>query len=118
MTHTFNVEIADTPEEQTRGFMFREHIPSDEGMLFAFEQPRIATIWMKNTSVPLDIIFVRENGHILKIEHGAKPYSLRTASSEAPVAAVIEIAGGKVRELGIGPGDLVKHGFFGTADAE
>ena len=115
-SHTFNIEVADTLKEQARGLMYRETMPEDQGMLFEFEEPKIATIWMKNTPLPLDILFVRSNGKILKIEHLAKPYSLRSASSEAVVAAVVELNGGRARELGIMPGDVVKHEFFGTAE--
>ena len=113
-THTFNVEVADTLEEQAQGYMYRESVAPDEGMLFEFEEPKIATIWMKNTPIPLDIIFVRSNGRILKIEHNAQPYKLRSASSEATVAAVLELAGGRAEDLGILPGDIIMHEFFGT----
>ena len=115
-SHSFNVEIADTSEEQARGLMYREDLPADQGMLFAFEEPKIATIWMKNTPITLDLLFVRENGKILKIEHFAQPYSLRSASSEAVVAAVVELNGGRARDLGIMPGDIVKHPFFGNTE--
>ncbi|WP_371397738.1 DUF192 domain-containing protein [Fretibacter rubidus] len=114
---TFMVEIADTLEKQARGYMWREEIPLDTGMLFEFERPKVATIWMKNTPSPLDIIFVRSNGRILKIEHNAQPYTLRSASSEAPIAAVLELAAGRSMDLGIKPGDLVAHEFFGTENA-
>ncbi|MGB0907393.1 MAG: DUF192 domain-containing protein [Maricaulaceae bacterium] len=113
----FDIEVADTLAEQARGMMYRDDVPVDTGMLFEFAEPKIATIWMKNTGIPLDILFVRSNGTILKIEHSHKPYTLRTASSEAPVAAVVELAGGRSLELGIQPGDLVKHEFFGTENA-
>jgi len=113
----FMVEIADTPEKQNRGYMYREDIPLDTGMLFEFERPKVATIWMKNTPSSLDIIFIRTNGKILKIEHSAAPYTLRSASSEAPVAAVLELAGGRSLDLGIKPGDIVAHEFFGTENA-
>ena len=112
----FEVEVADTLPEQAQGMMWRESVPEMTGMLFEFEEPKVATIWMKNTPVPLDILFVRANGRILKIEHSAQPYKLRSASSEAPVAAVVELAGGASEELGILPGDLVRHAFFGTAE--
>ncbi len=111
-THTFKIEVADTREEQRHGYMFKESLPGDEGMLFAFEKSEVQTIWMKNTPIPLDVLFVRKNGKILKIEHSHQPYTLRSASSEAPVAAVVEIIGGRARELGIEPGDVVKHRFF------
>ena len=113
-SHTFQIERAITLDQQARGMMFRETMDPDSGMLFEFEEPKIATIWMKNTPLPLDIIFVRSNGKILKIEHMAQPYKLRSASSEAIVAAVLELQGGRSKELGIMPGDLVRHEFFGT----
>jgi len=110
--HQFNVEIADTSEERARGYMYRDVIGPTDGMLFEFERVEMAGIYMKNTSVFLDILFVRPNGRILKIEHSAKPYSLRTMTSEAPVAAVLEIAGGQAHSLGIKPGDRIEHEFF------
>lgn len=116
-THNFNVEIADTPEKQTRGLMYRDVVAPDAGMLFEYDGQGVLSIWMKNTGVPLDVIFIRKNGKILKIEHSATPYSLRSISSEATVAAVLELAGGRALELGIMPGDVVKHGFFGTEDS-
>jgi uncharacterized membrane protein (UPF0127 family) len=113
-THTFQIERAITLDQQARGMMFRETMDPDSGMLFEFAEPKIATIWMKNTPLPLDILFVRSNGKILKIEHMAQPYKLRSASSEAIVAAVLELQGGRSKELGIMPGDLIQHEFFGT----
>ena len=113
-THEFMVERAVSLDQQARGMMFRETMGADTGMIFEFDEPKVATIWMKNTSIPLDILFVRSNGRILKIEHMAQPYKLRSASSEAVVASVVELQGGRSRDLGIMPGDLVKHEFFGT----
>jgi len=84
-SHTFSIERAVSLDQQARGMMFRETMEADSGMLFEFDEPKIATIWMKNTPLPLDIIFVRSNGKILKIEHMAQPYKLRSASSEAIV---------------------------------
>lgn len=114
-SHSFNIEVADNQAELTRGMMFRDTVPNDQGMLFEFGESRVVSIWMKNTSVFLDVIFVRADGRILKIEHSAKPYSLRSMTSEAPVTGVIEIAGGQANALGIRPGDLVQHSYFGTA---
>lgn len=110
--HDFKVEIADTQAERNRGLMFRDVLAPKNGMLFQFERQQVASIWMKNTSIFLDVLFVRADGRILKIEHSAKPYSLRSMTSEAPVAAVLELAGGQVNALGIKPGDRVKHSFF------
>jgi len=101
-------------DQQARGMMFRESMGADTGMIFEFADPKVATIWMKNTSIPLDILFVRSNGKILKIEHSHQPYTLRSASSEAVVAAVVELKGGESKARGIRPGDTVKHSFFGN----
>ena len=110
--HKFNVEEAKTLDQQARGMMFREQMAADTGMIFEFAEPKVATIWMKNTAIPLDILFVRSNGKILKIEHSHQPYTLRSASSEAVVAAVVELRGGVSKELGIRPGDVIEHPFF------
>ncbi len=112
--HVFNIEVADTQQELGRGMMYRKAVPPNEGMLFEFGEERIVSIWMKNTSVFLDVIFVRADGRILKIEHSAKPFSLRSMSSEAPVTAVFEIAGGQANALGIRPGDVLQHSYFST----
>jgi len=113
-SHQFNVEVADTREEQARGYMFRDVVAPTEGMLFEFGGNETRSIWMKNTSVFLDILFVRADGRISKIEHSAQPYSLRSITSEAPVKAVLELAGGQANQLGIRPGDLVEHDFFAS----
>jgi len=113
--HVFSIEVADTQPELSRGMMYRETVPVNEGMLFEFGEERIASIWMKNTSVYLDVIFVRADGRILKIEHSAKPFSLRSMTSEAPVTAVFEIAGGQANALGIRPGDILQHNYFTSA---
>jgi uncharacterized membrane protein (UPF0127 family) len=113
-THEFLVEEAKTLDQQARGMMWRDSMGDNEGMIFEFEEPKVATIWMKNTAIPLDILFVRSNGKILKIEHMAQPYKLRSASSEAVIASVVELKGGRALELGIKPGDTVKHPFFGS----
>ncbi len=111
-SHTFMVEEAKTLAQQARGMMYREQMDADTGMIFEFKEPKVATIWMKNTAIPLDILFVRSNGKILKIEHSHQPYTLRSASSEAVVAAVVELKGGRSKELGIRPGDEIDHPFF------
>ena len=114
--HTFQVEVADTLPEQRQGLMYREELDQDAGMLFEYEEPLVASIWMKNTPLPLDILFVRSNGRILKIEHNAQPYKLRSISSEGTIQAVLELNGGRAEDLGILPGDIVRHEFFGTAE--
>ena len=111
-THNFLVEVADTDAKQAQGLMFRSNLAADAGMLFEFAEPKVATIWMKNTEISLDLVFIRSNGKIVKIEHGAQPQSLRSASSEVIVAAVLELPAGRAQDLGISPGDVVSHSFF------
>lgn len=105
--HGFSIEVARTPEEQERGLMFRKSLPADGGMIFPMVPPREASFWMKNTLIPLDMIFVRSDGSIARIAANTEPYSLTPVSSLEPVAAVLEIAGGRAAELGIAEGDHV-----------
>jgi len=106
--HRFTVEVARTPEEQATGLMYRANLAPKRGMIFPFEAPREASFWMKNTLIPLDIIFVRADGSIANIEANTVPLSLQPVYSDGPVAAVLEIAGGRSAELGIKAGDKVK----------
>lgn len=105
--HVFNVEVARTGDEQERGLMFRASIPADGGMLFPFPVPRVASFWMKNTPASLDMIFIRPDGSIARIAQNTVPYSLAPVTSGEPVRAVLEIAGGRAAQLGIGEGDKV-----------
>ncbi|HYC94859.1 MAG TPA: DUF192 domain-containing protein [Sphingomicrobium sp.] len=107
-THRFTVEVARTAEEQRVGLMNRQQLAPDRGMIFPFEDERIASFWMKNTLIPLDIIFVRADGSITNIEANTVPLSEEPVMSYEPVRAVLEIAGGRSAELGIKPGDRVK----------
>lgn len=106
-SHKFRVEVARTPEQQERGLMFRQKLGPDEGMIFPMSPPRFASFWMKNTVIPLDIIFVRADGSIARIAAMTTPYSLDPVSSGEPVAAVLEIAGGRAAQLGIAEDDKV-----------
>jgi uncharacterized protein len=106
--HRFTVEVAATPEQQTMGLMYRNKLGPDRGMIFPFDQPRDASFWMRNTLIPLDMIFVRADGSIANIEANTVPYSEEPVHSAGPVAAVLEIAGGRSAELGIKAGDTVK----------
>jgi len=106
-THRFIAEVARTPEEQATGLMNRSNLAPDRGMIFPFDTPREASFWMKNTLIPLDIIFVRTDGRIANIEANTVPLSLDPVLSAGPVGAVLEIAGGRSAELGIKPGDHV-----------
>lgn len=106
--HSFTVEVANTAEEQARGLMFRKELAPDKGMLFPFAQERMASFWMKNTIIPLDIIFIRGDGSIESIAANTTPYSLDSVESGEPVVAVLELAGGRAAELAIKPGDMVE----------
>ena len=105
--HRFVVEVAATPEEQAYGLMNRSSLAPDRGMIFPMDPPRDARFWMKNTLIPLDIIFIRPDGTIANIAANTVPMSLDPVPSEGPVKAVLEIAGGRAAELGIAPGDTV-----------
>jgi uncharacterized protein len=106
-TRRYVVEIAETPPQQTKGMMFRTELADDKGMLFPFREPRMASFWMKNTVIPLDIIFIRSDGLIENIGENAIPYSTDTVESTGPVTAVLELRGGLTSELGIAAGDKV-----------
>ena len=110
--HAFVVEVAKTSAEQERGLMYRTNIPKDGGMIFApyppeGGAPREATFWMKNTPSSLDIIFIRVDGTIAHIAENAVPFSEDKIPSGEPVAAVLELNGGRAAELGIAEGDKV-----------
>ena len=105
--HRFTIEVARTPEEQARGLMFRKSLPADGGMIFPMTPPREASFWMKNTLIPLDMIFVRVDGSIARIAANTEPHSLTPVSSLEPVAAVLELGGGRAAALGIVEGDRV-----------
>jgi uncharacterized protein len=113
--HKFAVEVATTPEQMEQGLMFRNSLAPDAGMLFDFKAPQPAMMWMKNTLIPLDMLFVDARGQIVNIHERAVPGSLETIGSGAPVRAVIELNGGTVARLGIKPGDRVVYPIFGNA---
>ncbi|TGY87958.1 DUF192 domain-containing protein [Marinicauda algicola] len=114
---SFTVEIAATEPARQRGLMWREELAPDAGMLFDFATVRPVSIWMRNTLIPLDIIYIRQDGTIAKIIAHAQPLSERQLLSGVPVRSVLEINAGRAAELGIEPGDLVRHAWFGTAQA-
>ncbi|HEX6859537.1 MAG TPA: DUF192 domain-containing protein [Caulobacteraceae bacterium] len=108
----FRVEIADEPAERERGLMFRSVMADDEGMLFDFHKPQPLAFWMKNTLIPLDMIFIGADGRIINIAENTRPYSLDPVPSAGPALAVLEIGGGLSAEMGIRPGDKVLHRIF------
>jgi uncharacterized protein len=105
--HNFTVEVARTPEQQAQGLMFRQSLAPDRGMIFLYEPAQPASFWMKNTLIPLDMLFIRPDGRIARIAENTVPLSLEPVPSLEPVSAVLEIAGGRARELGIREGDKV-----------
>lgn len=108
----FNVEIADDDAERERGLMFRKSLSDNHGMLFEFEQSAEQHFWMQNTLIPLDMIFIAPDGHIVSISKMAKPLSQDNESSTGPAIGVLEIRGGLADQDGIKPGDMVRHRFF------
>jgi uncharacterized membrane protein (UPF0127 family) len=105
----FTVWLADTPQRQAQGLMFVRSLPELRGMLFVHPSPQPISMWMKNTYIPLDMVFIDSKGRIQQIVEQTKPHSLDLIRSTAPALAVLEIAGGEAKRLGIHPGQLVTH---------
>lgn len=103
----FIIEVARTPDQQERGLMCRSHLDLNKGMIFPMEPPHPAAFWMKNTMIPLDIIFITPEGRIESIRHNARPYDLTPLASGGSVNAVLELAGGAADRLNIREGDKV-----------
>jgi uncharacterized membrane protein (UPF0127 family) len=114
--HRFAVELAVTPQQRAQGLMFRERMPAEAGMLFLYPAPQMISMWMKNTLIPLDMLFIAEDGRIIHIAERAVPGSLATFSSGQPARAVLELNGGTAARLNIAPGDRVLYETFGTAE--
>ncbi len=115
--HEFTVQLAVTPEQRAQGLMYRRSMAADAGMLFDFGQRAgRASMWMKNTYIPLDMLFIRADGEIESIATRTVPHSLESVSSRGPVRGVLELNGGTAARLGIAPGDVVEHEIFGSAD--
>lgn len=107
-THRLQVEVAGTPAEQAKGLMFRTEMGANEGMIFPFNPAKKASFWMKNTVIPLDLVFIDGAGRVESVAARAVPYSLEPINSRGDVAAVLEINGGRAAELGIAPGAQVR----------
>jgi uncharacterized membrane protein (UPF0127 family) len=112
--HPFTVELAVTPEEKAKGLMFRRELPEGRGMLFDFRTEQEITMWMQNTYISLDMIFIRADGRILRIAENTEPLSTRIVPSGGPARAVLEVIAGTSRKLGLAAGDRVIHPMFGT----
>ncbi len=107
--YVFTVEIADTPEETSRGLMFRQELAPDAGMLFDFEQEKPVAFWMQNTFIPLDMVFIGADGTVKTIHVNARPLDTTSIPSGEPVRFVLEIPGGRSEEIGLAVGDKLEH---------
>jgi hypothetical protein len=110
--HSFAVELATTDAERSKGLMYRRELPEGRGMLFDFQRDQDVSMWMQNTYISLDMIFIRSDGRILRIAENTTPLSTRVITSGGPVRAVLEVIGGTARKYGIAPGDRVAHPIF------
>jgi uncharacterized membrane protein (UPF0127 family) len=111
-TFHFKVEIADTDATREKGLMFRKALAADKGMLFDFKAPRLVAFWMKNTPIPLDMLFIAADGHVVSIARDAVPLSEVPVPSGGEVLGVLELRGGRASEIGAQPGDRVRERIF------
>ena len=114
-THRFQVEVADTQEKRSLGLMHRRSMPANTGMLFNFKSDEPVAMWMRNTIIPLDMLFIAKDGRIVNIAERTVPFSETGIPSKGPVRAVLELNAGTVSRLGIKPGDRVSHPIFADA---
>ena len=110
--HAFQVEVMRTPDQRARGLMHRNYMPADRGMLFDFGATEPVAMWMQNTYISLDMLFIRADGTVARIAERAEPLSTRTIPSGEPVLSVLELNAGIAEKLGIRPGDKVEHPLF------
>jgi len=110
--HPFSVEIVDNDADRAKGLMYRKELPEGKGMLFDFQREQEVSFWMQNTYIPLDMLFIRGDGTILRIAENTEPLSTRMIPSGGPVRGVLEVIGGTARKFGIAPGDRVAHPMF------
>lgn len=110
--HKFQVEVANNDETRQKGLMFRTTMPFDQGMIFDFQRSLPVAMWMKNTYISLDMLFIRADGTIARIAENTKPLSTEVIPSGEPVLSVLELVGGVTAKLGIKPGDRVEHPLF------
>jgi hypothetical protein len=108
----FSVEVADTPASRERGLMFRRRLAADRGMLFDFKTPQIVAFWMKNTLIPLDMLFIGADGRVVTVAREAKPMDQTPIPSGSEVLAVLELKGGRAGQIDVQPGDKVRASIF------
>ena len=114
--HEFIVEIAVTDRQHAQGLMFRQSLAKNAGMLFDYKVPTSITMWMKNTFIPLDMIFIGNDGRVINVVQRAIPFSENVISSPGKARGVLEVNGGTASRLGIMPGDKILHGIFGNME--
>lgn len=112
--HAFKIELAITQDEMAKGLMFREKLEEGAGMLFIHNRVQEVSMWMKNTKIPLDMLFIDNSGKILHIVENARPFEEKMISSRYPVRAVLELAAGEVAKRGIAVGDTAFNSYFGN----
>jgi hypothetical protein len=110
-----DVEVTETPEEKAQGLMFRTRMADTSGMLFFYDTPQEITMWMRNTYIPLDMVFIRADGTVHRIEARTEPLSEDIIASRGDVVACLELAGGAAERLGLKVGDRVEHRLFKAA---
>jgi len=114
-TYDFRVEIADSRNSRTQGLMFRRSMGKREGMLFFYDEEQPISMWMRNTYIPLDMIFIRQDGRVHRIEADTEPFSERIIASGDRVLSVLEVNAGTAADIGLKPGDEVRHARFKPA---
>ena len=107
--HKFQVELAISQAEKNKGLMYRQVLPRNQGMLFLYDEPKIVEMWMKNTYIPLDIVFIDDKGNIINIAKNTQPHSLKVIASHSAAIAALELNAGTTSELSIQKGDKVLH---------
>ena len=114
-THRFTVEVADNDQRRALGLMHRESMPADHGMVFDFKQDQPVAMWMRNTRIPLDMLFIDRDGRVVNIHARAVPFDETSIHSDGPVRGVLELNGGTAARLGLKAGDVVRHAIFRNA---
>lgn len=114
--HRYNVEVADTTAKRAKGLMFRRSLPKTGGMIFLYDQPQVLGMWMRNTYIPLDMVFINDDGKVHRVETNTEPFSTDIISSEGAVVAVLELNAGEAERIGLTPGDRVVFPGLGTAN--
>lgn len=112
-SHAFHVEVMRTDEQRARGLMFRRYLAADRGMLFDFKTEQNVAMWMKNTYLPLDMIFIARDGRVISVAENTEPMSERVIPSGGPALSVLEVNAGTAARLGLKAGDRVRHKLFG-----